>query len=516
MRSSHASSAAPSCTPWSMLAVLEALATGDPRPPGVVMTSTTSTLLAPYLARDRRADLARRHAVHRGRVRAERQGLRDGRLSGRWSYASGCRHAEWFALGAIATASTWSRWCPRASVDDRRQLGHARARAAPAATTSRSTTRRRRATSRRCSAARRGPTARSTACRCSACSRSASPRARVGIARLALGSRCQAELAQPRSSRPSGTRAGRARCLARVRRRGIAPISSPPSTRRRPQSRDARRAPTRGDPRRERGGRGRARAVPRRRRRPRSAPVTRSSSALRDVETALTHRMVGRSRRAAAARAMLGLGSHHRIYESGQRPAAPLPGSPPPAGWPRLLPPDARLVDDPYGERVRERRGSPQRSSVERARLGQSPASPWILYMQVRTRVIDDAVRAFVAAGGRQLVLLGAGYDCRALRLAELARHRGVRDRSPGDSGAQARGARATRRRARPRATSRGTSRRARSPSCPPRWRPPATIARAPDADDLGRRDDVPDRARDRRVAARDPHVERRPAASSR
>src|SRR5262249_10604890 len=40
--------------------------------------------------------------------------------------------------------------------------------------------------------------------------------------------------------------------------------------------------------------------------------------------------------------------------------------------------------------------------------------------MQVRTRVIDDAVRAFVAAGGRQVVLLGAGYDCRALRLREL------------------------------------------------------------------------------------------------
>jgi methyltransferase (TIGR00027 family) len=45
----------------------------------------------------------------------------------------------------------------------------------------------------------------------------------------------------------------------------------------------------------------------------------------------------------------------------------------------------------------------------------------WILYMQVRTRVIDDAIRAFVERGGRQLVLLGAGYDCRALRMPELA-----------------------------------------------------------------------------------------------
>jgi methyltransferase (TIGR00027 family) len=38
--------------------------------------------------------------------------------------------------------------------------------------------------------------------------------------------------------------------------------------------------------------------------------------------------------------------------------------------------------------------------------------------MQVRTRVIDDFVRAF---HGTQLVLLGAGYDCRALRLPEVA-----------------------------------------------------------------------------------------------
>ena len=45
----------------------------------------------------------------------------------------------------------------------------------------------------------------------------------------------------------------------------------------------------------------------------------------------------------------------------------------------------------------------------------------WILYMQVRTRVIDDALRMFVEDGGRQLLLLGAGFDCRALRMPELA-----------------------------------------------------------------------------------------------
>lgn len=90
----------------------------------------------------------------------------------------------------------------------------------------------------------------------------------------------------------------------------------------------------------------------------------------------------------------------------------------------QLLPDDVRLVDDPYGAafasrtvaRVLEREGT---------RLRPLAAVPgmraWILYMQVRTRVIDDALRAFLASGGRQLVVLGAGYDCRALRMPELA-----------------------------------------------------------------------------------------------
>ncbi len=38
-----------------------------------------------------------------------------------------------------------------------------------------------------------------------------------------------------------------------------------------------------------------------------------------------------------------------------------------------------------------------------------------------RTRFIDDVVRAEVAAGTRQIVILGAGYDSRAHRLSELA-----------------------------------------------------------------------------------------------
>lgn len=89
-----------------------------------------------------------------------------------------------------------------------------------------------------------------------------------------------------------------------------------------------------------------------------------------------------------------------------------------------LLPDEVRLADDPYGaaftspriqrliDRARERGPS---AAVTIPGLGE-----WVLYMQVRTRVLDDAVRDFASDGGRQLVILGAGYDCRALRLPEL------------------------------------------------------------------------------------------------
>jgi methyltransferase (TIGR00027 family) len=90
----------------------------------------------------------------------------------------------------------------------------------------------------------------------------------------------------------------------------------------------------------------------------------------------------------------------------------------------QLLPDDVRLVDDPYGAAF----ASPQvgkwleQKADDLRPLATLPGmKQWILYMQVRTRVIDDALRAWLAGGGRQLVLLGAGYDCRALRLPELA-----------------------------------------------------------------------------------------------
>jgi methyltransferase (TIGR00027 family) len=92
-----------------------------------------------------------------------------------------------------------------------------------------------------------------------------------------------------------------------------------------------------------------------------------------------------------------------------------------------FLPEHLRLVDDPYGLRFAGRlRGVRDRRLLERGLRLASPA--WMrgrlrrfaVYMQLRTRVIDDDVAAFTAKGGRQLVLLGAGFDSRAWRLGSL------------------------------------------------------------------------------------------------
>jgi methyltransferase (TIGR00027 family) len=94
-------------------------------------------------------------------------------------------------------------------------------------------------------------------------------------------------------------------------------------------------------------------------------------------------------------------------------------------GMGRLLPDAVRIADDPYGMAFSSSRVARllHRQPSERAEaIARIPGlSTWIVYMQVRTRLIDDAVRAFTAAGGRQVVVLGAGYDTRAIRLPELA-----------------------------------------------------------------------------------------------
>ena len=86
------------------------------------------------------------------------------------------------------------------------------------------------------------------------------------------------------------------------------------------------------------------------------------------------------------------------------------------------LPESVRIADDPYGIAFTSPRLQKLfAENTPRALAAVPGLKTWIAYMQVRTRILDDAIRDFVAGGGRQVVLLGAGYDCRALRLPELA-----------------------------------------------------------------------------------------------
>jgi methyltransferase (TIGR00027 family) len=88
-----------------------------------------------------------------------------------------------------------------------------------------------------------------------------------------------------------------------------------------------------------------------------------------------------------------------------------------------LLPPAAHIAEDPFGVRFGGRVASamarvgalaPGLASGVVTRV--PPLARSILYMQVRTRAIDDALLDFVDHGGRQIVILGAGFDCRAAR----------------------------------------------------------------------------------------------------
>lgn len=81
------------------------------------------------------------------------------------------------------------------------------------------------------------------------------------------------------------------------------------------------------------------------------------------------------------------------------------------------LPPEARLVEDPFG--LRFSIGAWGWIARTAPSFAAFVARPFVLYMQVRTRVIDDEVRAWLAAGHRQVVLLGAGFDTRASRFRE-------------------------------------------------------------------------------------------------
>ena len=103
--------------PAEYVATLEALAEGDAATGWVAMTASTSTMLAAYLPRTTAAVLWGSGAPLMAGVFAP-GGAIDGdrRLTGRWSWASGSRHADWFAVGAIFEGKHLVCFVPRASV----------------------------------------------------------------------------------------------------------------------------------------------------------------------------------------------------------------------------------------------------------------------------------------------------------------------------------------------------------------------------------------------------------------
>jgi indole-3-acetate monooxygenase len=102
--------------PAAYIQVLEALARGDSATGWVTMTSSTSAMLGAYLPRTTANLLWGNASPMLAGVFAPGGKLADGVLTGRWSWASGSRHADWFAVGAIFENRHLVCFVPRASV----------------------------------------------------------------------------------------------------------------------------------------------------------------------------------------------------------------------------------------------------------------------------------------------------------------------------------------------------------------------------------------------------------------
>lgn len=78
------------------------------------------------------------------------------------------------------------------------------------------------------------------------------------------------------------------------------------------------------------------------------------------------------------------------------------------------LPAGERLFEDPYACLFTATKLGPEEEEL-------FASAPFFRdQVRLRTRFIDDVVRAALAEGIRQIVILGAGFDCRALRMAEI------------------------------------------------------------------------------------------------
>ncbi|MBI2435394.1 MAG: SAM-dependent methyltransferase [Candidatus Hydrogenedentes bacterium] len=105
-----------------------------------------------------------------------------------------------------------------------------------------------------------------------------------------------------------------------------------------------------------------------------------------------------------------------------------------------------RLFSDPFAQ---EFLSSALTGAVRAARL---PLAHWVICRYIdtrwpgvrtsgvgRTRFIDDALLSALREGARQVVILGAGFDCRAYRLPEMQRVRVIEVDHPDTSAAKQR-----------------------------------------------------------------------------
>ncbi|MEP6859288.1 MAG: acyl-CoA dehydrogenase family protein [Deltaproteobacteria bacterium] len=103
--------------PVSYVELLESFAEGDSATGWVTMTASTSALLMAYLPRATAETICATGTPLMAGVFAPGGALdAHGGLTGKWSWTSGCRHAEWFAVGALRDRRHVVCFVPRASV----------------------------------------------------------------------------------------------------------------------------------------------------------------------------------------------------------------------------------------------------------------------------------------------------------------------------------------------------------------------------------------------------------------
>ncbi len=163
--------------------------------------------------------------------------------------------------------------------------------------------------------------------------------------------------------------------------------------------------------------------------------------------------------------------------------------------WESQLPEEQRLFEDPYAHLFAG--GEAADEAVQRF----LSAPIFREHIRLRTRFIDDAVRAALAAGIAQVVNLGVGFDCRTLRLTEIAEHDAQVFEVDLGGAARAQARASSPRPALPCRRSRISSPRISRPTSRRRSRPisspPASTSTTPGRDRVGRRAQLP---RQRRV----------------